>query len=219
LTSIKGYASILIAGKLGDIPEAVKKRLEKINLHSDSLVNLINDLLDISRIESGRAELTIRPCAIRPLIENVHDLLTPQMRGKNIQWICRLSQDTPQTIEMDSRQIERVFINLISNAIKFTPEKGTIQVSSSMNNQTVTFTVADTGIGIPEENLTRLFDEFYRVDNSINQNVKGTGLGLALVKKIIEAHHGTIHVTSKVNEGTAFHFCLPVHHAKNPETK
>jgi len=111
---------------------------------------------------------------------------------------------------LDSSQVDRVFINLVSNAIKFTPEKGKISIHTEFKDDVVTTSVSDTGIGISEENQKRLFDEFYRVDNQINQNVKGTGLGLALAKKIVEAHNGKIWITSKMNEGTTFHFTLPM---------
>ncbi len=208
LTSIKGYASILMAGKLGDIPDAVKKRLGKINTHSDNLVALINDLLDISRIESGRVEMNITKCNLAATIENIHDLLTPQIKDKQINWSTAIDNNLPQ-VHADVRQIERVFINLISNAIKFTPQNGTISIKAFYDDQNITIEISDTGIGISQKDVARLFDEFYRVENEINQNVKGTGLGLPLVKKIIEAHNGQIWVTSIVNEGTTFHFTLP----------
>lgn len=209
LTSIKGYASILMAGKLGDIPEQVRERLGKINMHSDNLVKLINDLLDISRIESGRVEMKMAQCDLVTMIDNVRDLLTPQMKEKNIQWVSDIDRAIPEML-LDRSQAERIFINLISNAIKFTPENGTISVAAHLREGIVTVEVSDTGIGISEEDLGRLFDEFYRVDNQINQNVKGTGLGLPLAKKIVEAHKGRMWVTSKLNEGTTFHFTLPV---------
>ncbi|HLF18963.1 MAG TPA: GAF domain-containing sensor histidine kinase [Candidatus Omnitrophota bacterium] len=211
LTSIKGYAAILITGKLGEIPEKVKERLEKINLHSDNLVNLINELLDISRIESGRVEMKMTEHDLRQTAENVHDLLTPQMKNKNINWELNVDKNVPNMI-YDSSQVERIFINLVGNAVKFTPENGTISVKATWDKEKdlVEIGVSDTGIGIPEDDLGKLFSEFFRVDNKINQNVKGTGLGLALAKKIVEAHHGEIWVTSTVNQGTTFHFTLPV---------
>lgn len=209
LTSIKGYAAILMDGKLGDIPPQVKERLGKINTHSDNLVGLINDLLDISRIESGRVEMSFGRCRLDSLIENVHDLLTPQMREKNIHWETDLDKSMPD-MYLDSSQIERVFINLVGNAIKFTPVKGTITISAHLKDNAMQVQVTDTGIGIPEEDIRRLFDEFYRVENEINQNVKGTGLGLPLAKKIVEAHGGEMWITSVVKEGTTFHFTLPV---------
>jgi len=209
LTSIKGYASILMAGKLGDIPDQVRERLGKINTHSDNLVKLINDLLDISRIESGRVEMKMGKCSLISIIENIHDLLTPQMKDKGIQWSEDIDKTIPDMV-LDAGQVERIFINLVGNAIKFTPESGTISVNAHLHDDTVTVEVSDTGIGIPEKNIARLFDEFYRVDNQINQNVKGTGLGLPLAKKIVEAHNGKMWVTSKINEGTTFHFTLPL---------
>jgi len=209
LTSIKGYAAILIEGKLGAVPDKAKERLAKINTHSDNLVKLINDLLDISRIESGRVEMNIGRCDLNKIIENMQDLLTPQMIEKNIQCKIDYINNIPEMF-LDSSQIERVFINLVGNAIKFTPEKGTISIKVVHKNKIVTVEVSDTGIGIPKDAMTRLFDEFYRVENQINQNVKGTGLGLPLAKKIVEAHNGKMWVTSEVHEGTTFHFTLPV---------
>lgn len=209
LTSIKGYASLLMTGKLGDVPSSVKERLEKINTHSDNLVKMINDLLDIARIESGRIEMKMENYNLAKLIDSVHDLLTPQMRDKNLQWQVEVAQDVHEIL-MDIHQVERVFINLINNAIKFTPPQGTIAIKVAKNNNFIETEVSDTGIGIKEDDLEKLFSEFYRVDNEINQKVKGTGLGLVLVKKIIEVHRGKIWVTSKIGVGTTFHFTLPV---------
>ena len=215
LTSIKGYAAILMTGKLGQIPVEVKDRLEKINKHSDNLVKMINDLLDIARIESGRAELKFTPFKLTPLIDNVRDLLTPQTREKNIQITTEVGDDLP-LITMDSSQIERVLINLVGNAIKFTPPKGTITIKAHRDHDHALIEVADTGVGIKQDDLPNLFDEFYRVENEINKNVKGTGLGLSLAKKIVEAHHGTVWVKSQVNAGTSFYFTLPVDFKKPP---
>ncbi|MBI5149714.1 MAG: GAF domain-containing sensor histidine kinase [Candidatus Omnitrophica bacterium] len=209
LTSVKGYAALLMSGKLGDIPEGVKERLQKINLHSDNLVKLINNLLDIARIESGRVEMKMEKCSVTALIEGTRDLLMPQMREKNLQWKDEIAPNMPE-LTFDKHQIERIFINLVSNAIKFTPTHGTITVRARRDGPVAVFEVSDTGIGISKEDLGKLFNEFYRVDNEINQNVKGTGLGLSLVKKIVEAHQGKIWITSEINRGTTFHFTLPV---------
>ncbi len=209
LTSIKGYAAILSTGKLGDIPASAKERLEKINIHSDNLVKFINDLLDISRIESGRVEMKMAQCDLGALVEGVHDILVPQMKTKNIRWAAHIDAGVPPIV-LDRHQVERIFINLISNAIKFTPEEGTISVKAKREADIITIDVSDTGIGIEKNDIDKLFDEFYRVDNEINQNVKGTGLGLSLVKKIVEAHQGKIWITSEVGKGTTFHFTLPL---------
>ncbi len=213
LTSIKGYASLLITGKIGVIPDAVKERLIKINTHSDNLVKLINDLLDIARIESGRVEMKTVPQPIQPMVNNIADLLTPQLLSKSLTLRVQIQADAPE-VEFDASQVERVFINLISNAIKFTPPQGTITINviPQWNKNILLCEVADTGVGIKKDDLMRVFDEFYRVDNEINMNVKGTGLGLALAKNIVEAHGGKIWVSSEVGAGTTFHFTLPFKH-------
>lgn len=210
LTSIKGYAAILIAGKIGELPSAVKERLAKINSHSDNLVGLINDLLDIARIESGRQEMKFAPYKTRNIIDNVADLLAPQITAKGVKLHLHLAEEIG-VIYVDASQLERVLINLLGNAIKFTPQNGTITVSTSpvLDGGYAVFSVSDTGIGIPASDVQKLFSEFYRVDNEINQNVKGTGLGLVLAKNIVQAHHGKMWVQSQVGVGTTFYFTLP----------
>lgn len=208
LTSIKGYASILMAGKIGEIPAAVKERLEKINSHSDSLVKLINDLLDISRIEAGKVVMKFEPRALAEIASSAADLLHPQTKEKEIELKLDLLQNLPKVF-VDRSQIERVFINLLNNAINFTPKSGWIKISAQDNPDFVEVVVADSGIGIAEQDITKIFQEFYRVDNPLTQTLKGSGLGLSLVKNIIEAHHGKIWVKSRLNKGSEFHFTLP----------
>jgi signal transduction histidine kinase len=210
LTSIKGYAAILIAGKIGEVPTAVKERLAKINSHSDNLVGLINNLLDIARIESGKQEMKFDTYKIKNIVDNVSDLLTPQVNTKGVKLQLRLPEGVPE-VYIDASQAERVFINLLSNAIKFTPPQGTITIeaASALEDGFAVLSVSDTGIGIPESDLQKLFSEFFRVDNEINQNVKGTGLGLVLAKNIVQAHHGKMWVKSTVGAGTSFYFTLP----------
>lgn len=209
LTSIKGYAALLIAGKIGELPAQVKERLEKINNHSDNLVKMINDLLDISRIESGRSEMTFQEIPVASLITNVQDLLTPQINEKKLHFVVDMANGCP-AVCLDKHQIERVFINLIGNAVKFTPTQGTITVKVTHDDERISVSVSDTGIGMKQEDVEKLFTEFYRVDNSINQTVKGSGLGLVLSKKIIEAHGGKIWVESQIQRGTTFYFTLPL---------
>ncbi|MBU1925115.1 MAG: GAF domain-containing sensor histidine kinase [Candidatus Omnitrophica bacterium] len=207
LTSIKGYASILSAGRLGDVTNVQKEKLTKINVHSDELIKLVNDLLDIARIESGKIGMKIKHSSLTEIVESIVDLFFPQTDERKI----KLELDTPKEpvmVWMDSSQISRVFINLIGNALKFTPEKGKITIKVIPGSDFINIEVADTGIGITPEDVNRIFDEFFRVDNVINVEKKGTGLGLSLVKKIVEAHKGRIWVTSEVGKGTAFHFTL-----------
>ena len=209
LTSIKGYASILLSEKLGAIPPEVKERLEKINKHSDELTHMVNDLLDIARIESGKFEMRLEPLDITEMVATNLDLLAPQLKEKSI----LLKTNIPKGLSLalaDKTQVSRVFINLISNAIKFIPEKsGLINISAFESSDCVQINISDNGIGMSQEDSEHIFDEFYRVDNAINQKVKGTGLGLSLVKNIINAHQGTIWVDSRPNQGATFSFILP----------
>jgi len=209
LTSIKGYASILLAGKLGTLPPEIQVRLDKINRHSDELVHLVNDLLDIARIESGRVIMKKEPLDLKSIIERVSDLLSVQLKEKHIELNSNIDPDA-NAIFVDKSQIERVFINIISNAIKFTPQKGKIIIQThKKDGDGVQVDIADTGCGVAEGEQEKIFEEFYRVDNPINQEAKGTGLGLALVKRIVEAHHGKIWVESKVGAGSTFSFTIP----------
>jgi signal transduction histidine kinase len=208
LTSIKGYASILLTGKLGELPQEVRERLERINRNSDELMHMINDLLDISRIESGRVTMKQEPQDLKVLTEKIAELLSVQLKEKQVELKIAFPAKTPN-IFVDRNQIERVFINLIGNAIKFTPAGGKITVTGHPADKQIEVDITDTGCGIPEEAQEHLFEEFYRVDNPINEQVKGTGLGLSLVKHIVEAHGGKIWFKSKAGEGTTFSFTLP----------
>ena len=208
LTSIKGYAAILLTGKLGDLPPEIRLRLEKINKHSDELVHMVNDLLDIARIESGRQSMKKEELNLKQIAEKIGDLLGVQMKNKDIAFSINIP-DEACSVFADRQQIERVFINIIGNAIKFTPANGKITISSQQHKDGVQIDISDTGYGIPENALEAIFEEFYRVDNPINEGIKGTGLGLALVKHIIEAHTGKIWVKSKFGSGSTFSFTLP----------
>lgn len=208
LTSIKGYASILLAGKLGQLPEDVRVRLDKINRHSDELAHMVNDLLDISRIESGRVIMKRETQNLNAIIAQVNDLLSVLLKEKQIEFSYAIEKDAYSVIA-DAGQIKRVFINLIGNAVKFTPINGKISIAGHAIDNTVQIDITDNGCGIPQEAKEKIFEEFYRVENEINEQVKGTGLGLTLVKRIVEAHGGKIWVKSKIGEGSTFSFTLP----------
>ena len=208
LTSIKGYASILMTGKLGDVLPAQKERLEKIDKHSNSLVHLINNLLDIARIESGKVQMEMKDISIKEMLDSIVDIITPQVKEKNISLKIN-SKIKFDRIKADPSQIERVFLNLLSNAVKFTPEKGMVIIEIEEKNDDIQFSIEDTGIGIPPQDIPKVFQEFFRADNALDQKIKGSGLGLSLVKKIIEAHKGKIWFDSELGKGTRFTFTLP----------
>lgn len=208
LTSIKGYASILMTGKLGEVTPAQKERLEKIDKHSNNLTHLINNLLDIARIESGRVQMAIRETSLKEILDSAMDIINPQAREKGIPLKLNNKAKTDK-IMADQSQLERVFLNLLSNAIKFTPEKGKITVSVEDKDGFIEFGIEDSGIGIPRQDLEKVFEEFFRSENAQSQGVKGTGLGLSLVKQIVEAHKGKIWVESELGKGTKFSFTIP----------
>lgn len=208
LTSIKGFSSLLVEEKFGKLPEEARKRLITIDENVNKLMDIVNTLLDIARIESGKMEVKIAPAEIVELLNGVAELLAPQIQAKKI----KLSLSTPKTLQvyMDKSLIERVLINLINNAIKYTPEGGSILVSLRQIDQQALIGVKDTGCGIKQEDLEKIFDEFYRVNNPENVKLRGSGLGLSLVRKIIDTHKEKIWVESEVGKGSSFYFTLRV---------
>ena len=217
LTSIKGYTALVKAGKLGPVTREQSERLEKINRNTDYLSNLISDLLDIARIEAGRIGMVIRPTDLGRVIDNVLDLLAPQTKEKELRMQVRLAKELP-SVPADENHLQRVFINLLSNAIRFTPQKGTLSIRVSPTDSALLVEVADSGIGMPAADVAQLFTEFFRADNVINRERKGTGLGLVLVKRIVEAHGGKIAVESEIGKGTTFRFTLPLKASAQPLT-
>ncbi len=210
LTSIKGYSSILISGKLGPVTLEQQERLEKIHHHSNELVEMINTLLDISRIERGKTEMKMEAFSLKDLILKVVDLLQPQYMARKIQSKVELPENM-EPILGDVSHLQRVLINLLGNALKYTPDNGSGVIAVKVNpaEKEYQVSVSDNGVGIPQDALPKLFTEFYRVDTPMNQEIKGTGLGLSLVKKIVEAHKGTIWVESRIGKGTTFYLTLP----------
>jgi signal transduction histidine kinase len=208
LTSIKGYATILNSGRLGELKPEQKERLRRINKHSNELAQLINNLLDISRIESGRVTMEIKEISLDEIINDINEIIAPQIEEKEINFKIEKTPEIKK-IWADHQQIERVFINILGNAIKFTPNRGNITMKISDTKDYVQVDIIDTGTGIAPQDIEKIFDEFYRADNPINRGKKGTGLGLSLAKKIIDAHKGRIWVESKIGKGTKFSFTIP----------
>ena len=208
LAAIKGYASLLGGGQFGALDKPQKERLAKIEKHVDALTRLINNLLDIARIESGRVTMERSPIAVGEFFTTVQDLIRPQLEAKHLRYLPDL--DGVTTLTGDPQHLQRVFLNLLSNAIKYTPKDGEIRVQLRRDGASVVATVSDTGCGIAAEHLPNLFQEFFRVCDAAHQQIPGTGLGLALVKRIVEAHQGTMSVTSEPGKGSLFSVRLPL---------
>lgn len=214
LTSILGFSEILLKKDLDK--ERKKKFLKIINEEAAELANLISDLLDVSRIESGRG-FKIRKASfyLREIITENVEVFKSQTK-KHV-FKVDISEDL-FPVEADKDKIDQVVENLLSNAIKFSPRGGRITVSVHQVDGMAKITVADSGIGIPKKDLPHIFEKFYRVDSAFVKGIGGTGLGLAIAKYIVESHGGKIWAESKLGKGSTFSFLLPIKSSERVET-
>ena len=208
LTAIQGFAETLLGGALDD--KANRKRfVEIIREHARRLARLTDDLLKLSRIEAGRLELEFRPIRVDGAGERLRRDRAPQSRSERARHSCRSAGEGSRRSVATARNWAKSLQNLLDNAVQYTPPGGQIDVTARSNGHEVTFTVADTGIGIPESDLERIFERFYRVDAARSREAGGTGLGLAIARHIVDAHGGRIWVESAVGQGSRFHFSIP----------
>ena len=204
LTAIQGFAETLLGGALDDKANRAHF-VEIIREHARRLARLTDDLLKLSRIEAGRLELELRPVRVAALVNGCIETARFKAEAKGLRINVQLPEGLPP-VHADGAQLGEVLQNLLDNAIQYTPQGGQIDVSATANPEGVTFTVADTGIGIPESELERIFERFYRVDAARSREAGGTGLGLAIARHIVDAHGGRIWVESAVGQGSRFHF-------------
>ncbi|MHB1043672.1 MAG: two-component system histidine kinase PnpS [Eubacteriales bacterium] len=209
LTSIRGFAETLLDGAMED-PELARSFLGIINTETERLTRLIDELLNLSRIESQESVLKIQLVEIGPLIENAVSVFQPRAAEKNLSIKVAGVPEKIPPIQADPDLLTQVLINLIDNAVSYTPPGGEITLLVSEEGGEMKVDVRDNGIGIPPESLTRLFERLYRVDKARSREQGGTGLGLSIVKHIVEAHGGAVQVSSKVGEGSTFSFTLPL---------
>lgn len=203
--AIQGYIETLLNGAIDD-PKVNKHFLQKADKHTVNLSNLLNDLIDISMIESGEMRMSYRYFDINNFIANIITEFNQDAEEKRVEIKFNPAKEGLQVFG-DKDKLKQVFVNLLQNAIKYTDE-GSIEIILDEEKKFVNLAVKDTGIGIPEEDLNRIFERFYRVDKARSRAVGGTGLGLAIVKHIIEAHNAKIIVQSKLDEGSIFSFKL-----------
>lgn len=207
LTSIRGFAETLLEGALDDREDA-RRFVEIIRRESDHLGRLIEDILDLSRIESGRWSMTREPLEIATLADETLGRLAPKAADLGVELKIAVPADLPP-VPGDPGRLAQVLINLVDNALKYTPRGGSVTVTARDAGPHISLSVADTGSGIPKADLPRIFERFYRVDKARTRSTGGTGLGLAIVKHIVEAHGGTIGVESDTGKGATFTFVLP----------
>ena len=207
LTSVKGATKLILRGSTGTINEKQTKLLKIMSEDTDRLINLINDLLDISKLESGKIKMKKEDFDLSDVLHQCVETVQSLAKDKN----HKVSEKFNSSLKVnaDKDRIKQVVINLLSNAIKFTPSEGQIEIFARQVNGLSEVCVKDSGMGVPKEFLTKLFEKFQRADNSMTAEVQGTGLGLAICKKIVEDHGGKIWVESEIDKGSSFFFTLP----------
>ena len=208
VTIIKGYAETLLDGTLESDPISAVRFVKIIANHSERLTNLINDILTLSSLETRDALLELNPLDVSSTVTKDCMLLQERAGHKNIAIINETAAGGPPRVMADQGRLEQVVVNLLENAIKYTPDGGTVRIFTEDAGECVKVSIADTGIGIPFKDLPRIFERFYRVDEARTREQGGTGLGLAIVKHIIHLHGGIVSVTSEPGKGSQFSFTI-----------
>lgn len=228
LTSIKNSLDIVASGKAGETTEPMKKFLDMAKRNVKKLSKIINDLLDMSKIEAGKMDYTFKQTSIVPVINDIKMSLAQIAKQKDLTLNVDIEENL-KDVYADSDRIEQVLTNLVSNAIKFSPNNGSINISAKvvnssdivvedcfkkqiqqLNGEYVQVSVADSGIGIEKDDLIHVFDKFEQIENSLSREVGGSGLGLSIAKQLISSHNGVIWCDSIINKGSVFSFVIPV---------
>ena len=209
LTSIIGYSDMLLSGMTGELNEKQAAFVDSILKGGEALLNLINDVLDLTKIEAGRLELNREPVDLRAALLGVLPVIKPRAQDKRIRISTFLPTDLP-LVWADPAKLNQILLNLLTNGIKYTHENGSVSVEARTMNDLVEIWVNDSGIGIAKEDQDKVFQRFTQIDSSATRSQGGTGLGLAIVKELVELHGGSIRVQSKLGKGSSFIFTVPI---------
>jgi signal transduction histidine kinase len=231
LTSILGYSEMLVEGLAGELTPEQRDFVQTIRDKGDQLLALIKGLLDLSKLESGTMSLRKNNVDVAALVRDVVSTMAPTARKKEVELTFEVERGLPQ-IWADAERLRQVFLNLTENAIKFTPASGSVRLTAKITGMdaagggeqggmvllgarrtAIEISVADTGIGIPENERSRVFDAFYQVDSSSTREAGGTGLGLSIVKRLVDGHDGAVRITANQPRGTVFLVTIPVKRA------
>jgi signal transduction histidine kinase len=207
LTAIIGFSDVLKNEIFGELNDKQKRHVQHINNGGKHLLDLINDILDLAKVEAGKMELNLEMLAVSDIIEDIRSSVSPMAAKKNIE-LKIISNIEAQEMSADKMKFKQIMLNLLSNAIKFTPENGKVLVTAKKKDGEITISVSDTGIGISKEMYESIFNPFMQVDSSNKREYGGTGLGLALVKQLVEMHGGKIWVESEEGKGSTFTFTI-----------
>jgi len=208
LNAIIGFSEVLRDGLCGDLNQDQQDAVTDIYESGKHLLSMINDILDLSKVEAGKIELQYEMFQIEEMLESVRTVVSGNVSKKGLQYEEHLPPNLPP-IYADKVRFKQILYNLVSNAVKFTPEGGSVTIYASHDENEFTFTVDDTGIGIREEDTPKLFNEFVQIESSYARQYEGTGLGLALSKGLVEKHGGRIWVESEYGKGSKFIFTIP----------
>jgi len=208
LVAIQQYFEVMLAGMAGKVEEKQKEMIQRAQIRLSSLLNLINDWLDMARMNKGLIADRLRPVNLREMLQKLVDFMQPLAKKSGVVLEMAPGYGSPP-VQGDEQTLEQVFSNLISNAIKYNRPQGIVRIGIRTEENEVAIDVMDKGIGIEKDHLPFIFDQFYRVDRKEGQKTQGTGLGLCIAKKIVEVHDGSIQVTSEFGKGSTFTVYLP----------
>jgi signal transduction histidine kinase len=208
LNAILGYTELIIDGIYGEAPQKMRAVLERVQTNGKHLLGLINDVLDLSKIEAGQLTLSLNDYSIGDMVAGVYTAVEPLAAGKKLAFTLDVPRDLPPACG-DERRLAQVLLNLVGNAIKFT-DAGEVAVAAAAANGAYTISVRDTGPGIAAEEQTKIFEEFQQADNSQTKSKGGTGLGLSIARRIVEMHGGRLWVESEPGHGATFSFTVPL---------
>ena len=211
LTVISGVISFFTSGRLGDLTPEQKNMVAMMERNAQSLIELVNDLLDASKLESGTLRLEIASIELRSLINELRETMEPLAREKGLTMEEEIPEDVP-LVEADRPKVRRILVNLVSNAVKFTSRGGRVAIRAARENDMLRISVSDTGVGIAPDDVARLFDKYEQARSRATRGEKGTGLGLYITKQLVELHGGEIKVESEIGRGSTFSFTLPIAH-------
>src|SRR6266702_590418 len=215
MNAILGFTEMILDDVYGEVPAEVRSPLEDVQTCGRQLLRLINDVLDLSKIEAGRMELSLTDYSVHEVVETARTSLRSLAAEKGLEFTAEVEPDIPLAYG-DGKRITQCLTNLVGNALKFTKE-GTVAIRAQLDGDRVVYTVSDTGIGIAVDQLDHIFGEFRQVDASISREFGGTGLGLSITKTFVELHGGRIWVESEPGRGSTFHFAIPLRLAEVTE--
>jgi signal transduction histidine kinase len=208
---VEGYLNLILEGVTAGDPEQEKKIIQRSQVRIQTLRILVTELLSLTAIESGKFNLKRLPLGLAPLVTDAIETYQPKAQEKRIRLTCRdMGDDARMEVLADKEAVRRIIGNLVDNAVKYTPEDGRVTVAMDKSGMFIKVSVKDSGIGMTADEQKGLFEEFYRVKNEYTSQVAGTGLGLSLVKKLVELHQGKITVESAEGQGSTFSVYLPL---------